>query len=214
MRNRDLLLAVILAGCAVRASPAAASDSNVQARLRAGEVVALEVDESPGREGRGGAARMQVLVQAPARAVWAVIVSCELAYRFIAGLRECEVLEESAGRARVHQVVDQGWLMPRYDFVFESQRRPYEWIGVSLVEGNLDRMQGSWRFVETAAGTLVEHELQIRPAAPVPRFLLRRNLERNMPDLLACVRALADGSGTEALRRSDLARCQEEMGPE
>jgi hypothetical protein len=62
--------------------------------------------------------------------------------------------------------------------------------------------------VETAAGTLVEHELQIRPAAPVPRFLLRRNLERNMPDLLACVRALADGSGTEALRRSDLARCQ------
>jgi hypothetical protein len=48
----------------------------------------------------------------------------------------------------------------------------------------------------------------------VPRFLLRRNLERNMPDLLACVRALADGSGTEALRRSDLARCQEEMGPE
>jgi ribosome-associated toxin RatA of RatAB toxin-antitoxin module len=212
MPKRVLLLAVVLAGCTVRAAPAAAADPDLQTRLRAGEVVALEMEEAPGREARGGAARMQMLVQAPARDVWAVVVSCELAYRFIAGLQDCEVLEESAGRALVHQVVDQGWLTPRYDFVFESQRRPHEWIGVSLVEGNLTRLEGSWRFVETAEGTLVEHELQIRPAAPVPRFLVRRNLRGSMPDLLACIRALANGSGSDEMRRSDQVRCQEPGG--
>jgi len=49
----------------------------------------------------------------------------------------------------------------------------------------------------------------VRPAAPVPRFLVRRNLRGSMPDLLACVRALANGSGSDDLRRQDLARCQE-----
>ncbi|MDX1379854.1 MAG: SRPBCC family protein [Xanthomonadales bacterium] len=208
MRIGGLLLAAIFTACAGRPAPVAAAVPDLQTRLLAGEVVALEVDEPPAGGKHGGAARMQVLVQAPARDVWAVIVSCELAYRFIDGLRSCEVLEQSAGRALVHQVVDQGWLMPRFDFVFESRRRPYEWIGVSLVKGNLDSMEGSWRFEETAAGTLVEHQLRLRPAAPVPRFLVRRNLRRSMPDLLACVRALANGSATDAQRHSDLARCQ------
>ena len=208
MRIGDLLIAAIFAACAVHAAPTAGAVPDLQARLLAGEVVALEVDEPSGDAARGGAARMQVLVQAPAQDVWAVIVSCDLAFRFIDGLRACEVLEQSAGRALVHQVVDQGWLMPRFDFVFESRRRPYEWIGVSLVKGNLDGMDGSWRFEETAEGTLVEHQLRIRPTAPVPRFLVRRNLRGSMPDLLACVRALANGSGSEARRQSDLARCQ------
>ena len=207
MRKRDRLLAAVLAFGMATAAPAVGAEADLQARLAAGEVVALEVREVAGRDG-GGTARMQVLVQAPARDVWNVIVSCELAFRFIDGLRECDVLEESADRALVHQVVDQGWLMPRYDFVFESLRYPYERIDVRLVSGNLARLEGSWRFRETAAGTVVDHELHVRPAAPVPRFLVRRNLQGSMPDLLACVRALAGGSGSDQRRESDLARCR------
>lgn len=221
MNKPALSIAAIFALCALQGASAAVPDPEFQARLEAGEVVALDVrgaqaggERDEPRAGDWGAgARMQVLVRAPARAVWAVIVSCEHAFRFIAGLRHCEVLEDTGDRALVHQVVDQGWLMPRYDFVFESLRRPYEWIGVRLVEGNLERMEGAWRFEETAAGTLVEHELRMRPGSAVPRFLVRRNLEHNMPDLLACIRALANGSGSNQLRESDLARCQEPPAP-
>ena len=210
MIKRLLSIALLLAGWvygpvadAAAPPPAAAEDPAVLARLAAGEVVARETRGDP----QGGSARMQVLVHAPARAVWAVIVSCELAFRFVEGLQACEVLEDTGDRALVHQVVDRGWLTPRLDFVFESLRRPWDRIDFRLVEGNLKAMDGSWRFEETAAGTLVDHEIRLRPQAPAPGFLVRRNINRTMPDLLACVRGLAGGSGTEEARQRDLGRC-------
>jgi ribosome-associated toxin RatA of RatAB toxin-antitoxin module len=150
---------------------------------------------------------MQMLVRAPAQAVWAVIVSCELAFRFVDGLQRCEVLEDTGDRALVHQVVDRGWLTPRLDFVFESLRQPWTQIGFRLVEGNLKAMEGTWRFEETASGTLVDYEVRLRPQAPVPGFLVRRNIGRTMPDLLACVRGLAEGSSPDERGQRDLARC-------
>lgn len=207
MVKRLLLNFILNAGfagvCCAAAPPAPDEDSALLARLLAGEVVARE---SRG-DSSGGSARMQMLVQASPRAVWEVIVSCELAFRFVDGLRECQVLEDTGDRALVRQVVDQGWLMPTFDFVFESLRQPWERIGFRLIEGNLAAMEGSWRFVETPDGTLVDYEIRLRPRAPVPGFLVRRNLNRAMPDQLACVRGLADGSGPEERRRRDLARC-------
>jgi ribosome-associated toxin RatA of RatAB toxin-antitoxin module len=198
-----LLLPGWLAEARAAAPPAGAEDSAVLARLTAGEVVAREASG----DSRGGSARMQMLVRAPTQAVWAVIVSCELAFRFVDGLQRCEVLEDSGDRALVHQVVDRGWLMPRLDFVFELQRKPWDRIDFRLVEGNVKALEGSWRFEETPAGTLVDYEIRLRPQAPVPGFLVRRNISRTMPDLLACVRGLAGGSGTGELHEQDLGRC-------
>jgi ribosome-associated toxin RatA of RatAB toxin-antitoxin module len=202
-----LLLGGCIASSEAAPSTANAEDSAILARLAAGEVVARETNGDP----QGGSARMQMLVHAPAQAVWAVIVSCELAFRFVEGLQRCEVLEDSGERALVHQVLDRGWLTPRLDFVFESLRRPWEQIDVRLVEGNLKVLEGSWRFEETAGGTLVDHEIRLRPQAPVPAFMVRRDIGRTMPDLLACVRGLAGGSGGVERRQQDLGRC---AGPE
>jgi ribosome-associated toxin RatA of RatAB toxin-antitoxin module len=198
------LFNAVFAGVCCAAAPLAPDeDSALLARLLAGEVVARE---SSG-DSSGGSARMQVLVQASPRAVWDVIVSCELAFRFIAGLRQCEVREDTGDRALVRQVVDQGWLVPTFDFVFESLRQPWQRIDIRLVEGNLAEMEGSWSFVEMPGGTLVDYEVRLRPQAPVPAFLVRRNISRTMPDLLACVRGLAEGRASEERRRRDLARC-------
>ena len=196
-----------MACSAAAASTAIAEDPAIRARLEAGEVVARETRGDP----QGGSARMQMLVHAPAQAVWDVIVSCELAFHFVEGMQRCEVLEDSGERALVHQVLDRGWLTPRLDFVFESLRRPWERIDFRLVEGNLKALEGSWRFEETAGGTLVDHEIRLRPQAPVPAFLVRRDIGRTMPDLLACVRGLAEGNDEGERRRQDLGRC---AGPE
>ena len=186
-----------------RAGAPLPTDPEAWERLASGEVVtqATRSDEA------GGAARMQILVQAPARAGWGVIVSCELAVTFVDGLQACEVLEQSGDRALVHQVVKQGWLIPTYDFVFESTRQPYRSIEFRLVEGNLKLMQGRWAFDEGADGTLVDYEVQIQPGAAVPRFLVRRSISRGMPDLLACIRGLASGSGSPEQARLDLDSC-------
>lgn len=194
----------VFAGVCCAAAPLSTDeDPTLLARLLAGEVVARE---SSG-DSSGGSAHMQILVQAPPSAIWGVIVSCELAFRFVDGLRHCEVLEDTGDRALVRQVVDQGWLMPTFDFVFESLRQPWQRIDIRLVEGNLAEMEGSWSFDEVQGGTLVDYAVRLRPQAPVPAFLVRRNISRTMPDQLACVRGLAEGSGSEERRRQDLARC-------
>jgi ribosome-associated toxin RatA of RatAB toxin-antitoxin module len=204
MEIRGLVLSVCLALASGPLANAADATGDLRERLEKGQVVALEMTEAAA----GGAARMQLLVDAPARAVWEVIVSCDLAFRFIAGLQVCEIIEDSGNRVLVRQVIDRGWLMPTLDFVFESSRQPWERIDVELVSGNLERLHGRWRFTESAGATLVEHQLTVRPSAPVPRFLVRHNLRRTMPDLLACVRGLAGGSGNPDRERDDLQRCR------
>jgi ribosome-associated toxin RatA of RatAB toxin-antitoxin module len=186
-----------------QAAPDVAQEASLQKRLEAGEIVSTETN----RDGAGASGRMQVLVRAPARTVWEVIVSCKLAFTFVDGLQTCEVLEDTGGRALVRQVVNQSWLIPTYDYVFESLRRHYERIDVRLLEGNLKALDGSWIFRETADGTLVDYQIHIEPSLPAPRFLVRRNINKGMPDMLACIRGLAGGSGSAALERQDLGRC-------
>jgi len=180
-----------------------AEDPLMDGRLLAGEVVARETQS----DADGASARMQVLVHAAPRVVWDVIVSCDLAFAFVDGLQSCEVLEDTGARALVRQVVDQGWLSPTYDFVFESLRSPPERIDVHLVEGNLRVLDARWVFREAVQGTVVDYQVLIRPSIPAPQFLVRRNLNKGMPDMLACIRGLADGSGSQDRRRQDLERC-------
>jgi ribosome-associated toxin RatA of RatAB toxin-antitoxin module len=172
-------------------------------RLLAGEVVPHAVESGKA----GGSARMQILADAPAEAIWNVIISCEKAFAFVDGLEVCEVLEDSGDRALVHQVVKRGWPIPTQDFIFKSLREPHTEMSFQLVEGNLKVMEGSWRFDEMAEGTLVDYQIRVQPAVAAPKFLVRRNIEKGMPDLLACIRGLAGGSLSEDQAREDLQRC-------
>jgi len=198
-----LLMLGALAAIDIPANLVAQDEPAVQGRLRSGEIVTRETDS----DAAGASGRMQLLVRAPARAVWDVIVSCELAFAFVQGLQSCEVLGDSGNRVEVHQVVKQSWLIPTYDFVFESLRQPYERIDVRLLDGNLKALEGSWSFRETAEGTLVDYRIRIQPSLPAPRFIVRRNINRGMPDMLACIRGLARGSGSAGLEQQDLGRC-------
>lgn len=197
----NLILAVFLQS-AVLADKVVSGD--VVARLREGEIILQDTrtDEA------GGAGKAQVFAYTEARAFWDVIVSCDLAFVFVDGMRVCETLEDSDGRAVVRQVIKKHWLLPKIEYSFESQRRPYQEMTFKLIEGDLDIMEGSWRFTPTTGGVLVEYEARIKPSFPVPRWLIRRTIRKDTPDLIACIRGLANGSGSEQLLKSDLERCQ------
>lgn len=172
-------------------------------RLLRGESVLL----NPSSDESGASAQILILVQAPAKAYWDIILSCDEAFVFVDGLELCEVQEDRGDRALVHQVVKKGWPVPTQDFVFESLRDPYREIRFALVEGNLDAMEGRWLFTETEAGLLVDYRVRIKPGVPAPRFLVRRNIRKDMPDLVACIRGLARGSGDMEAAQTDLERC-------
>ena len=180
-------------------------------KLLAGEVVPHAVESGKA----GGSARMKILARAPAESIWSVIISCEKAFMFVDGLEVCEVIEDNGDRALVHQVVKRGWPIPIQDFVFESLRNPHTEMSFRLVEGNLKAMEGAWQFDETAQGTLVDYQISVQPAIAAPKFIVRRNIEKGMPDLLACIRGLAGGSLSEDQARKDLQRCpgEAEAGP-
>lgn len=78
-----------------------------------------------------------------------------------------------------------------------------------LSGGNLEVLQGVWEMaaVDQGRATIVSHEIRIQPSFPAPRWLIRRSLNKDLPDMLACIRGLAHASGEQAQEQADLQRC-------
>lgn len=172
-------------------------------RLKSGEVTteAIRMDES------GGAARFQIYIQAPVEAIWDVIFSCDQGFIFVKGLRECVVLENDGLTTLTRQVVKSSWLVPAQDFTFRTHREPFKRVEFMRTEGSPSEMEGSWEFIDSGEGVLVTHEIRIRPGFPVPRFLIRSVMKNTVPEMLACIRALANGSVSQAQKTTDAESC-------
>lgn len=208
MNSRALLSVLIFLGYFLP-EYAISQDSEIEERLKRGDIVLLEADSSK----KGGSARVQVLLHTSAELAWRVITSCESSFIFVDGLKQCEATGDMGERVLVRQVVKKGWLIPRQDFVFESLREPYRDIQFKLVEGSLKAMEGRWRFTETTDGLLLDYSIRVRPVLPVPGFVVSWVMRRGMPDLVACIRGLSDGSGSALQQTSDLGRCRGNARP-
>lgn len=161
-------------------------------RLALGEVI---VEEQAG-SGEGASVVAWIFIRAPVERIWETIISCEQAQFFVAGLRFCEVLEETGDYALTRQVVDKGWSTPRLDYTFATRRIAFESMVFQMASGNLQTLEGDWTFEAMAGGVLLRHRLELRPLVPVPRWLVRRNLKRDLPAMLMCIRGLVSGSTT------------------
>lgn len=177
-------------------------------RLQQGEVLVhnARTDEA------GGSVRVQVLMRTDVMTVWDFIADCERVFRYVDGLRDCEVLnirhEPGADITTLRQSVKKSWVVPKMDYVISVRRESPGRVDFSLVEGEMRNMEGGWRFEELPGdgGLVVTHQIRVRPSIPVPRWLLRRSMRKDVPDMLACLRGLVDGSG-DFSREEDLDRC-------
>jgi hypothetical protein len=215
MRHLAFATVLVFGCCGLPSSPAAALDAHARAgalpgaaqmdRLRTAEVLLENVrtDES------GGAARARVLFHAPVENIWAQLVTCETAFDYVDGLKYCEELDQTTEHARLKQAVKKHWLVPRMDFTVEFIRQPYSSIEFRQVEGELDLLEGRWLFqdVPGEGAVLVTHEIRVKPRIPVPRWLVRRSIRKDIPDMLACLRFLAGGSGSDAQTSMDREKC-------
>ena len=172
-------------------------------RIESGEVI---VEERTASEA-GASVVAWILIHAPVERIWETIISCEQAAHFVAGLRHCEVLEETGDHALVHQVVDKGWSTPKLDYTFATRRKPFVKMEVELASGNLRSLRGDWIFETMNGDVLLQHRLELRPTVPVPRWLVRRNLKKDLPAMLTCIRGLVSGSGTEEASARERAQC-------
>lgn len=174
-------------------------------RLQAGEILVQTIHE----EMSGGAARVTGLFHADAETIWNVLGYCKNEFVYVHGLEVCEVLVPGLQYIKKHHRVNNSWFAPTLDFVFEARRISPTRGDFKLVEGDLKIMEGQWDFQPAASGEgfVVKHEIRIQSKLPAPRWLMRRVLKKDLPDMLACVRGLAGGSGNADLLASDLERC-------
>ena len=200
-----VLALILLArpGPGTAASPTLSADDVV--RLHRGEVLLQTTD----REKPGGAARVTALFHTDPGTVWDIIGYCKYEYIYVRGLKLCEVLKPGLFSTRIHHRLRNSWYMPTLDFSFDASRTPSDRGEVHLVEGNLKVLEGWWMFesLSGTSGILVIHEIRVQPKIPAPRWLVRRTLRKDLPDMLACVRGLAGASKDKLRNTRDLNRC-------
>ena len=201
------LIFLIVFSCKTFADTKASADVTDMSRLRSGEVL----HEFAHRDQSGGAIRAQILIRTPVEDIWSFLSVCEKYFVFVDGLEQCEVLEQTAEYVLVHQVADKGIFVPVQDYTYKTMRQPYTRMDFKLVEGTLKAMQGSWEFESLPEGVLVTYNMQVQPGLPVPRFIVRWAIGRSIPEMLACIRGLVDGSGNLRQKNSDLKLCPGEV---
>jgi ribosome-associated toxin RatA of RatAB toxin-antitoxin module len=138
--------------------------------------------------------RVATLVAARPEAIWRILIACEIAPEYVPNVTSCRSLERlNDGKAELFiQVVKPAFFLPTFEHVFRLDYEPYRRIDVHRVSGPIEHMEGSWWLLpQTDGRILLVYELVLDPGIPVPRFLVRATLKRDLPRLVEAVRERA-----------------------
>jgi ribosome-associated toxin RatA of RatAB toxin-antitoxin module len=173
-------------------------------RLQAGEILVRDarIDEA------GGAGVALAVYHIEPALLWAIIGDCTANQRFVRGLQACEVSGETDTHAVTRQRLKPYAMMPALEYRFETRREPYAWIRIRLLDGDLRALSGSWRFDRlSGSAVLVTHEIRVQPPYPVPRWLARRTVKKDLAALMACLRWEAKAWPEPRQRGTDRQSC-------
>jgi ribosome-associated toxin RatA of RatAB toxin-antitoxin module len=198
-----LALLVMLSPRAALAEFGWQPDAKQRALLARGEIV---VDVKSGDEATRAPVRAAVSIAQPPAVIYRAMTSCTQAIEYVPNLSLCQVLETAADRQSevIEHVVDFGWYLPAQRYVFRAQYVEAQRIAFELVRGDLRDLRGVWSLLPASNGgaTIVTYQVRIQPKARVPQWLVRRNLRRELPALLAALREHVN----DRARRADHAR--------
>jgi hypothetical protein len=137
-------------------------------------------------------------VEAPVAAIWDILTRCEIAPEYVPNVVSCRKLETlDGGRADLFlQEIKPIFFLPTFDHVFRLDYTRYSRIDVERVSGPIEHMQGSWWLMPQDNGrVLLLYELALDPGLPIPRFLVRATLKRDLPKIMRAVRERAEAAG-------------------
>ena len=203
---RTWVLVLVCAFFLMQTADAASSypDDEVT-RMQSGEILLKTIHS----EQSGGAARVSAVFHTDVDSIWNIIGYCKYEFVYVRGLESCGVLVPGLTLTRKRQRVKSHWYVPAIEFTFEARRTSSTHGEFRLVEGDLKVMEGQWDFqpVTDGGSVMVTHEIRIQPKLPAPRWLVRRVLSKDLPDMMACIRGLAQASGDDVLIAEDIERC-------
>ncbi len=175
------------------------------ARLKSGEILIQTIHaDKP-----GAAARVTALMHTSANEVWSILGYCKYELIYVRGLKLCEILNGDQFQMTVHHRVRSSWYTPTLDFVFAASRDSTGNGKAKLISGDLKVLDAQWKLDQSKSGSsvIVVHEIRIQSKLPAPKWLIRRTFHNDLPNMMACIRGLADASGTDRHIQRDLKRC-------
>ena len=139
----------------------------------------------------GGALRIRahILIDAPANAVWSILVACEKAPKVIPHLEACVMHErDPAGRWDVCEHIINPPLLPRLRTIVRNDFNSPKRLDFKLLRGDMRRSDGAWILEHAGKGTKLSYEAIVQTAFPVPQFIVSRSIHSDFPEMLRNVR--------------------------
>ena len=141
--------------------------------------------------------RIAAEVDAPPAAIWKILKACEIAPEYVPNVVSCKKVEEiDGGRADLFvQTIKPIFFLPTFEHVFRLDYTPYTRIDVHRVSGPIAHMEGSWWLLPQDSGRiLLVYEVAVDPGLPIPRFLVRATMKRDLPKIMHAVRERAEAA--------------------
>ena len=146
----------------------------------------------------------RVMLDAPPDLVWQTLTDYERLAQFIPGMRRSRVLERRGAVAVVEQLGEAGFLFLTFpiEVTLASTERPPHTLEVSMLKGNLKRLEGAYRIEPQAGGRLMLSWSGLVEALSMPPLLGELVMRSNIEDQFR-------GMVREIERRDALRREQE-----
>jgi ribosome-associated toxin RatA of RatAB toxin-antitoxin module len=154
------------------------------ARLSQGEVLVRSI------ESEKGFVQAAILLDAPVEKVWALILDCPNAPKFIPNLKSCVILERHEGWDLIEQRVRLSRLLPDIICRFRADYKAMQQIHFKSISGSLKELEGRWVFQRADGGgkTILFYSVYVNPGFYIPQWVVRLVLEADLPDLLISIR--------------------------
>jgi hypothetical protein len=139
--------------------------------------------------------RIAAEVDAPPTDIWKILTACEIAPEYVPNVVSCKKVEElDDGRADLFvQTIKPIFFLPTFEHVFRLDYTPYTRIDVHRVSGPIAYMEGSWWLLPQESGRiLLVYQVAVDPGLPIPRFLVRATMKRDLPKIMMAVRERAE----------------------
>jgi len=141
--------------------------------------------------------RIAAEVDAPPTAIWQILTACEIAPEYVPNVVSCKKVEElDGGRADLFvQEIKPIFFLPTFEHVFRLDYTPHTRIDVHRVSGPIEHMEGSWWLLPQDNGRiLLVYQVAVDPGLPIPRFLVRATMKRDLPKIMMAVRERAEAA--------------------
>jgi hypothetical protein len=184
-----VLCGLLIATCVGSATSQPALSAADAATLKEGRVV-IEVSADPD----GAAGRVRAIIDIPVtpKVLWATMLDCSRAPRFIAGLESCKVLSQDPAGAwdvREHRV---RWIsmLPQVRSEFRSEYVTEQRISFRRTGGDLKALEGQWLLSPQNGGrsTRLFYTARVDPGVSLPNMLVRAAIESDVPKTLEALR--------------------------